>query len=588
MGAVADVELFALFGNRYHPLGLREHAAPPQVHARPHRPGRRADPRADPRRRRAIPTRCASPGRSTASPRDEAERLDYRDAVARRALRPAVGDVLVPGRGDGAARSGRASASTCSGSATARRRCGSAAARVQGLNTEPGRRPVDALLLERGGRAASGSTCASSWPATACSASSTRPFASLEPVVLDRCQIARFDRRRVGAVLRLRRAARARGRRRERARRGVGGRAAGRAEPLLQRLARGRPLDAGTRRGRSWPSCSPTATARTRTSSRRSATPTSTPPGCGRWPRRYRKAVRTFSSQTALHGALPGVPVRLLAGPAVRLDPRRATPTCTSASARRSRPGSWVPVGGTWVEPDCNLPSGESLVRQFLYGQRFFEREFGRRCREFWNPDVFGYNGQLPQIMRGAGIGRFLTQKLSWNRFNPPPHHTFTWQGIDGSRGARPLPAGRHLQRDGGGRRAAPQRARLQGPRPLRPQPARVRLRRRRRRADAGDARDAAPGRATCRACRARRSPTSDEFFDALEADAGELPDDRRRALLRVPPRHLHDPGRGQARQPRRASGRCTTPSSCARSPRARRRRASRASGWPSCGSCCC
>ena len=92
-----------------------------------------------------------------------------------------------------------------------------------------------------------------------------------------------------------------------------------------------------------------------------------------------------------------------------------------------------MPVGGTWIEPDCNLPSGESLVRQFLYGQRFFEREFGRRCNEFWNPDVFGYNGQLPQIMRGAGIGRFLTQKLSWNRFNPPPYHTFTWQGIDGS-----------------------------------------------------------------------------------------------------------------------------------------------------------
>jgi alpha-mannosidase len=91
------------------------------------------------------------------------------------------------------------------------------------------------------------------------------------------------------------------------------------------------------------------------------------------------------------------------------------------------------PPGGTWIEPDCNLPSGESLVRQFLYGQRFFEREFGRRARVFWNPDVFGYNGQLPQIMRGAGIGRFLTQKLSWNRFNAPPHHTFTWQGIDGS-----------------------------------------------------------------------------------------------------------------------------------------------------------
>lgn len=95
--------------------------------------------------------------------------------------------------------------------------------------------------------------------------------------------------------------------------------------------------------------------------------------------------------------------------------------------------GQFVPVGGTWIEPDCNIPSGEALCRQFLVGQRFFEREFGRRCGEFWNPDVFGYNGQLPQIMRQAGITRFLTQKLSWNRFNKPHHHTFVWRGIDGS-----------------------------------------------------------------------------------------------------------------------------------------------------------
>ncbi len=95
--------------------------------------------------------------------------------------------------------------------------------------------------------------------------------------------------------------------------------------------------------------------------------------------------------------------------------------------------GQFVPVGGSWVEPDCNLPSGESLARQFLYGQRFFEREFGRRHREFWSPDAFGYAGQLPQILRQAGISRFLTQKLSWNRFNRPEHHTLTWQGDDGS-----------------------------------------------------------------------------------------------------------------------------------------------------------
>ena len=95
--------------------------------------------------------------------------------------------------------------------------------------------------------------------------------------------------------------------------------------------------------------------------------------------------------------------------------------------------GQWIPVGGTWIEPDCNLPSGESLCRQFLIGQGYFEKRFGKRCAEFWNPDVFGYNGQLPQIMKQAGIDRFLTQKLSWNKFNQPLHHSFWWKAIDGT-----------------------------------------------------------------------------------------------------------------------------------------------------------
>ncbi len=152
------------------------------------------------------------------------------------------------------------------------------------------------------------------------------------------------------------------------------------------------------------------------------------------WPlaETQRKLVRTWSSQTAYMDRYPEF--RFACSQAQQYDWIRArNPDLYERILRHAEAGRWVPVGGTWVEPDCNLPSGESLVRQFLHGQRFFEREFGRRCREFWNPDVFGYNGQLPQIMRGAGIGRFLTQKLSWNRFNPPPHHTFTWQGIDGS-----------------------------------------------------------------------------------------------------------------------------------------------------------
>ncbi|NWQ83013.1 MA2C1 mannosidase, partial [Columbina picui] len=104
--------------------------------------------------------------------------------------------------------------------------------------------------------------------------------------------------------------------------------------------------------------------------------------------------------------------------------------------------GQFVPVGGTWVEMDGNLPSGESMVRQFLQGQRFFQQQFGRFCSEFWLPDTFGYSAQLPQLMRGCGIRRFLTQKLSWNLVNTFPHHTFFWEGIDGSRVLTHFPPG--------------------------------------------------------------------------------------------------------------------------------------------------
>lgn len=95
--------------------------------------------------------------------------------------------------------------------------------------------------------------------------------------------------------------------------------------------------------------------------------------------------------------------------------------------------GTFQPIGGSWVEHDTNMPSGESLVRQFLYGQRFFESHFGERCRTFWLPDTFGYSSQLPQICRLAGMKRFFTQKLSWNNINNFPHTTFNWVSLDGS-----------------------------------------------------------------------------------------------------------------------------------------------------------
>uniref|UniRef100_A0A673CTM3 alpha-mannosidase n=1 Tax=Sphaeramia orbicularis TaxID=375764 RepID=A0A673CTM3_9TELE len=111
--------------------------------------------------------------------------------------------------------------------------------------------------------------------------------------------------------------------------------------------------------------------------------------------------------------------------------------------------GQFVPVGGTWVEMDGNLPSGESMVRQFLEGQRFFYQEFGSYCKEFWLPDTFGYSAQLPQIMQGSGISHFLTQKLSWNLVNTFPHNTFFWEGINGSKVLTHFPPGNSYEMKG-------------------------------------------------------------------------------------------------------------------------------------------
>ncbi|SDM19720.1 alpha-mannosidase [Microbacterium azadirachtae] len=96
--------------------------------------------------------------------------------------------------------------------------------------------------------------------------------------------------------------------------------------------------------------------------------------------------------------------------------------------------GRFLPLGGMWVESDTVMPTGESLVRQFSHGQRFFEREFGIRSKGVWLPDSFGYSPALPQLMRRAGFEWFFTQKISWNQRNVFPHHTFEWEGIDGSR----------------------------------------------------------------------------------------------------------------------------------------------------------
>jgi alpha-mannosidase len=152
------------------------------------------------------------------------------------------------------------------------------------------------------------------------------------------------------------------------------------------------------------------------------------------WPlaESYRKTLRTFSTAVRYMDEYPEL--RFACSQAQQYAwVKEREPELYARIRAKVESGQFVPTGGSWVEPDLNIPSGESLVRQLLHGQRFFEREFGRRCAEFWAPDAFGYNGQLPQLMRGAGMSRFVTQKLSWNRFNRPENHTFTWQGDDGS-----------------------------------------------------------------------------------------------------------------------------------------------------------
>lgn len=152
------------------------------------------------------------------------------------------------------------------------------------------------------------------------------------------------------------------------------------------------------------------------------------------WPIREtkRKCARTFSNVLALMDDHPELVFGCSQAAQYEwmLD---GYPSILEGIKERVAEGRWVPIGGMWVEPDANLAGGEALVRQITHGQRFFEEHLGRRSTEVWIPDVFGYPASLPQIMRLGGIDRFLTQKMSWNKTNRFPHHTFRWEGIDGS-----------------------------------------------------------------------------------------------------------------------------------------------------------
>ena len=108
-------------------------------------------------------------------------------------------------------------------------------------------------------------------------------------------------------------------------------------------------------------------------------------------------------------------------------------PTLWERVKARVAEGRWQIIGAGWVEQDTNVPSGEAHVRQFLYGNRFYRREFGKHTRVVWLPDCFGFTFSLPQIMKKAQIDYFGTWKLPWNEYNQPPYHLFRWRGLDGT-----------------------------------------------------------------------------------------------------------------------------------------------------------
>lgn len=112
----------------------------------------------------------------------------------------------------------------------------------------------------------------------------------------------------------------------------------------------------------------------------------------------------------------------------------RDDPAMFGQIRERVEEGRWEPVGGSWVEPDCQLPGGESFVRQLLYGQSYFVEKFGRCASVAWLPDTFGFSPAIPQLLRGAGIIGFFTYKLNWSETNEFPYDLFHWEGLDGSR----------------------------------------------------------------------------------------------------------------------------------------------------------
>jgi alpha-mannosidase len=144
------------------------------------------------------------------------------------------------------------------------------------------------------------------------------------------------------------------------------------------------------------------------------------------------KSGRSFSTVLTLMDRFPEY-VFLQSQPQLYAYLKKDFPTLYAKIKDRVQSGNWEATGAMWLESDCNIPSGESLVRQLLTGKRFFRDEFGVDNRVLWLPDVFGYSWALPQILKKSGIDYFMTTKISWSQYNRFPYDTFTWRGIDGT-----------------------------------------------------------------------------------------------------------------------------------------------------------
>ncbi|MGW6445625.1 alpha-mannosidase [Lentzea sp. NPDC055074] len=153
------------------------------------------------------------------------------------------------------------------------------------------------------------------------------------------------------------------------------------------------------------------------------------------WPLRetVRKCARTFSNVTKLMDEYPDFYFACSQAQQYAWM-KEHHPHVWDRVREKVRDGQFVPVGGMWVESDTNMPGGEAMARQLVHGKRFFLDNFGVETEEVWLPDSFGYSAALPQLIKLSGSRWFLTQKLSWNQINKFPHHTFWWEGIDGTR----------------------------------------------------------------------------------------------------------------------------------------------------------